>query len=168
MDDEQKKVVNIYAMLCGALIMSLVPMATAAGLSLIMFGAVLTAAYVLRGRAQGDSPMAGHMTYIIRTLWISGFFGVATMAIAIIYVLGVYDPSPLEPCASGTMPSEMAEIEAALKPCYDEFMRVNMKYLVTGGLIGAGPVVLYLVYRAAKGLSRALKGHRIGDTKSWF
>ncbi len=169
MDGEQKKVTNIYAMLCVSLMLSFLPMATAAGLSLMMFAAVLIAAYTLRGRAPQGSLVSDHMTYIIRTLWISGFFALVTMTIACIYVIGVYDPSSIEPCAEAVMnATDQAAVKAAFQPCFNEFMSVNMKHFLVGAIIGAGPIVIYLAYRIAKGVTRAIKGHRIGDIKAWF
>lgn len=168
METEQKTITNVYAALTVSLVMSFLPIMSAALLALVMFVGVWIAAYVLRGKHEHDSLTADHMTFIIRTIWIAGLMSLLTMSAATAYILAVYDPTMMMACAQNLPSTDMAAIEAAVRPCYDEFMRVNMPYLIKGAAIGIGPVVIYLAYRLTKGLSRALKGHRIGDVKSWF
>lgn len=40
--------------------------------------------------------------------------------------------------------------------------------LVSFIIFCGGPIILYFVYRLANGLSRALKGHRIGNVNKWI
>lgn len=165
---EQKVITNIYAALCVSLVMSFLPMMTAAGLALIMFMGVLTASYVLRGRTAHDSLIADHMTFIIRTVWISGFLSLTTMTAAGLYIAKVVNPSEIMSCVTGDLPSDTRAIMAMIQPCMPAFLSSNMLPLINALLLGAGPVVIYMVYRIVKGLSRALKGHRIGDVKNWL
>lgn len=168
-DKEQKIVTNIYAALSVALLMSFVPMMSAAVLATLMFMGVLVASYFIRRKADPASLTADHMTFIIRTIWIASFFALITMGAAIAYVLNVYDPSSVAACANNLAGAiDQASMMAAIQPCMNEFMAANMRYFINGAIIGAGPVVIYFVYRLAKGLARAVKGHRIGDNKSWF
>ncbi|MCB9989838.1 MAG: hypothetical protein H6867_00480 [Rhodospirillales bacterium] len=166
---EQKTVTNIYAMLTVSLLMSFVPMVSAAVLATIMFLGVMLYAYHVRSKAEPTSLATNHMSFIIRSIWIASFFALFTMSAACVYILSVYDPSAVQACADRmmSMSSEAAMMDA-MKPCMDEFMSANMAYFINGIVIGAGPIVIYFVYRLAKGLSRALKGHRIGDVKNWF
>ncbi len=164
-----KLITNIYAVLAVSLIISFLPVAAAAAVAMAMFLGVWIAAYVIRGRAEPNSLTVDHMTFIIRTIWIAGLFALIGMTVATIYLLGVYDPAALFNCTGAvSADADMAAIEAAVKPCMDEFIAANMPYFLTGTAIAAGPVVIYLAYRLTKGLSRALKGHRIGDVKAWF
>ncbi len=171
MNKEHKKITHIYAALTVSLLMSFLPMMAAAAMALIMFTGVWIAAYALRKKADHDSLTTNHMTFIIRTMWIASFFATITMTAACIYVLSVYDPSSIGACAQTLMNSgaaDMTAMELAVKPCMDEFMSTNMTYFINGAVMGAGPVVIYLGYRLSKGLARALKGHRIGNVKSWI
>ena len=168
MDKEQKNVTNVYAALTVSLLMSFVPVASAALFSLLLFLGVWITAYILRGKAETGSLTADHMSFIIRTIWITGLFSLITMGIATAYILNVYDPMVLINCVGPISSTDMAAIEAAVKPCIGEFMHANMPYFIKGAVIAGGPLVVYMAYRLAKGISRASKGHRVGDLKSWF
>lgn len=165
---EQKTITHVYAALTVSLLMSFLPVMSAAAFSMVMFIGVWIAAYVLRSKTDHDSLLADHMTFVIRTIWIAGFFALITMSVATAYILSVYDPSVIVNCAGNINTTDMAAIEAAVKPCMDEFLAANMNYFINGTIIGAGPLVVYFAYRLAKGISRATKGHRIGDVKNWF
>lgn len=165
---EQKIVTNIYAALSVSLVMSFLPMMTAAGLALLMFTGVLVASYVLRGRAPHASMTADHMTYIIRTIWISGLLSLITMSAACLYIYNTVDPSAILQCLGGSVPADLNATMDTVKPCMTAFISDNLLALINATLVGAGPVVIYMVYRIIKGLSRATKGHRIGDVKNWF
>jgi len=166
---EQKTITNIYAILTVSLLLSFLPMASAAFLASLIFIGVWIAAYMIRRKHDHASLIADHMTFIIRTIWIAGLFTLITMSAATVYILSVYDPTMMMDC-EGAMQAgtSMADLENMVAPCYEEFLRVNMPYFIRGGLMAAIPIVIYMGYRLAKGVSRAVKGHRIGDTKSWF
>ena len=166
---EHKTILNIYAALTVSLLMSFLPMMSAAFLALAMFLGVWIAAYVIRSKSEHDSLSFDHMTFVIRTIWISGLFAVITTSIAGMYVISVVDSTAVMACASSVSTSlDMKAMEAAVQPCMDQFLQDNMSEFIKGTLIAAGPLVVYLGYRLSKGLSRALKGHRIGDVKNWF
>jgi len=168
MDKEQKNITNIYALLAVSLIMSFVPMMTAAVLAFAMFMAVLIGAYMFRKKAEAGSLTHDHMSYIIRTIWITGFFGIFSLAAAAIYVLQNYMPDALQPCAEAMLNAGENASYAIVADCMPEFISDNKMVFLNGTLIGAAPIVIYIGYRLAKGLNRAVKGHRIGDLKNWF
>ena len=163
-----KQITNIYAALTVSLFLTFLPLASAALLACIMFLGVWISAYVIRSKSDHDSLTNNHMTYIIRTIWISGLFGLITMSFAGIYVYGSVDPSVLLNCTGGISSTDMAAIEAAVKPCMNQFILAHKKELIYGTLVGGGPMIIYLAYRLCKGLSRSIKGHRIGDVTNWF
>lgn len=171
---EQKTINNIYALVCVSLLMGFIPVIEAAVLCLVMFLAAFIAAYILRKRAAAESLTANHMTFIIRTIWIASLFLIGTMTVAIIYLLPNYDPSALDICNEKINAlimegvTDVARLEAEIKPCMDNFMADNFMTFMIATAIAAGPVVIYMGYRLARGLSRAIKGHRIGDVKGWF
>ncbi len=168
---EQKTITNIYALFTVSLCMTFLPMMTAAVLAFLMFTGTWIAAYVLRKKHGEDSLISNHMTYIIRTMWITALFGSITTTIACVYILGVYDPSAINACAQsilGTGGQDMAAMEAAVQPCMDEFLATNMAVFMKGTMIAGAPLVIYLGFRLTKGVTRAVKGHRLGNIKSWF
>lgn len=166
----QRTILQIYAVLAVSLLLSFVPLPSFALLALLTFTGVLIAAYVLRGRAESpDSLVAQHMTYIIRTIWITGLFGVGTLILGSVYMFSQYDPAPLLECVNvNTLPTDMIALQAMMQPCIDAFISANMHVFITATIISAGPLVVYLVYRMAKGINRANAGYRPTNLKSWF
>lgn len=164
---EQKTITHVYAALTVSLLLSFIPTAGAALCAMLLFTGAWVAAYVVRSRTAHDSLAANHMTFIVRTIWIASGLAFLTMSAALAYILSIYDPSPMLACA-GNIPMDPAAIEAAVKPCIGPFITANMDYFVRGGIVGIAPPALYFTYRLSKGLSRALKLHRIGNARSWF
>lgn len=171
---EIKAINNVYALLCVSLVLGFLPLMEAAFLALLMFTVALIAAYVLRSKATENSLCENHMTYIIRTIWIASLFAVITIALASLYLLPNYDDAALTICVNqvvnsmGSGMTNPAALENHLQPCMDQFISDNKVVFITSTIIAAAPVVIYLGYRMAKGISRAAKGHRIGDVKNWF
>ena len=171
---EQKKIVNIYAFLSAGLVLSFVPVASAALLGTVMFIGTFIYLYSLRKSSEPESLSHDHTTFLIRTIWIVSLFSIFTMAIAVVYVLSVYDPTPVHDCVNQLMGGHVSDmtyfsaVGETQNICVDNFVKANLSALIIGGIIAMGPLAIYLVYRVAKGLSRAMKGHRIGDVKSWF
>lgn len=171
MQNEEKIIKNVYAAFVVSLFMTFLPNLAAAMIAFVLFIGVLIAAYVLRAKSDKHSLMQNHMIYIIRTIWITGLFSLFTITTGSIYLLANYDPSLLQSCADNIVnrgSTDIVAMEAMLKPCMDDFMRVNMGVFLTATIISAGPLIIYMLFRMAKGIARAAKGHRIGDNKSWF
>jgi hypothetical protein len=55
-----------------------------------------------------------------------------------------------------------------MQPCVDAYVSANKVVLAVSVVIAALLPLVYFAYRLAKGLSRARKGHRIGDNKNWL
>ncbi len=174
--ENQKFILNLYAAFGVSLILSVLPSMPAAILSLVFFVGVLVAAYALRKRTEEHSLGENHATYIIRTLWISAFISLATTAIATAYMINGIDYSTFEPCANnlankGTAWMENAgtmEVYAIIQPCVESFISFNKTLLMNSVIIAGGPIIIYMAYRMAKGLSRAMKGYRLSNPKSWL
>ncbi|MEM7680048.1 MAG: hypothetical protein AAF182_03490 [Pseudomonadota bacterium] len=170
---EKQKILQVYAALAATLILSLLPFLNAAVLSLLLGLLVLVMGYIYRGRAEANSLMENHMTFVIRTVWIGSFFAVLFMAFGAAYLLSYLDNEPLLDCMQGfmAMGSEIYHPEifkTVFSPCQESYLAVNMDVLVTGGIIVAVPPLLYFSVRLVRGLSRALKGYRLADPTSWF
>ena len=178
MDDnkEQKAILNLYGLFGASIILSLVPFAAAAVLSLLFFTALLFMAYGLRKRAAPESLQDNHATYVIRTFWITALFSAITSTLASVYMLGRIDYAPFDPCVESILSSgetavnsgNSAVVYEAAAPCVDGFLAFNHTVWINAALIAALPLMLYLGYRFTKGLGRALKGYRLANPKSWF
>lgn len=173
---EQKKIYNLYALFGVSLILSLIPVVSAALLCLLFFTWLLIAAYRTRGKAEEHSLTHNHATYIIRSLWIGAFTSLVTMLAASIYLHFNVNHEPFMPCATNiaelgiaaleTMSS--AKIYALVEPCVEDFISYNKQQLMMAAVIGILPPLLYIAFRFTKGFMRAAKGYRLADPKSWF
>ncbi|MGH1397917.1 MAG: hypothetical protein ACRBCT_01755 [Alphaproteobacteria bacterium] len=174
-DKEQKTIYNIYGLFGVTLALSIVPTISAASICLVFFLVTLIAAYVLRGRAEENSLIENHMTYVIRTVWIVSLLSVVTVGLATLYMLPRIDYTAFQSCADaiagqGVAALEamgMAELQALTQPCVSDFVNMNHNTLLMAALIGGVPLILYMGYRFAKGVSRAAKGYRLANPKSW-
>ncbi len=170
---ESTIVLRMYAAFSASLVMTFIPMAIFAGLAMVLFIGVLMAAYHLRDKAGDGGLVENHMTFIIRTIWIVSLFGVFTILAGTAYLIPLIDYAPMDPCMYKLMNAldmygDLAAMEKLCEPDIRAFITANMNALITATVISGGPLVIYLVYRLAKGLSRALKGYRIQDPKGWF
>ena len=173
---EQKTALRLYGVLGAALLMSLVPSVTAALFSMLLFVGLLIAAYVVRSGTDNGSFSENHMTFIIRTIWIGGFFSLVVMCFAAVYLFLNIDNTPLDPCIQNFLnqgttnlqsigPAEMMEI---FRGCYNGYMDANFNLFILTGVLTGGPILIYFSIRFIRGLSRALKNYRVAQPKSWF
>ena len=174
--EEQKPLLNLYAAFGVSLILSVLPYMSAAILSLVFFVGVLIGAYAMRKNSEEFSLMENHTTFMIRTLWIAALLSLITTGVATAYMLGGIDYSTFEPCAQTLANKGTAWIEHAgmmavygvIEPCVENFLDFNHTVLMNSLIIAGGPPILYMVYRMAKGLGRAMKGYRLSNPKSWL
>ena len=172
----QKVILNIYAAFGVSLILSVLPYMSAAILSIFFFMGVLIGAYVLRSNSETGSLQENHATYIIRTLWITAFFSLITTGIATAYMLSDVHYIPFDPCALALANKGVAWMESAsmmdvytiVEPCVGDFLDANKVLFLNAVLIAGAPLVIYMTYRLASGLSRATKGYRLSNSKAWF
>jgi uncharacterized membrane protein len=170
-DPEQRKIMQVYGMLGASLLLGFIPNVIFAIPALILFCCVPPIAGRIRRRADPASLAANHMTYIIRTIWIATLLAAVTTALATVYILSAYDTSPLQSCVdklinSGNVGGSSAS--TLLMPCMDSFVTVNKNIFLLATLGAAIPFALYLVWRLSRGVSRAQKGYRLANVKSWF
>ncbi len=143
---EQKNVTRIYGALVAGTFLSVLPsiMLALVGTGLLL--GVLIAAYVIRARAKDPDSLSGnHMTYLIRTFWVSGLILGIGMAAAGIYLSRDMGAETYEMLRTGN---------------FQPILTVTIAYVVPG--------MAYYIYRVGKGLARAVRGYRIANPKSWL
>lgn len=173
---EKSILMNMYGLFGAAIILSVLPHVAAAVLSLIFFSFALIRCYALRKKAEHASLIENHMSYLIRTFWISALIAFVTMIAAGIYLFSSIDPMAFYPCAEPIIAhaQEMAEksdialLASMSQPCMANFLEANRHALMAALAIAAVPVLLYVGYRFAAGLSRASKGYRMANPKGWL
>jgi uncharacterized membrane protein len=166
-EEKQKKTNNLYIILIISTVLSFVPFAVAQLASISLIIAVLIMAYLYRAKDSEDGLLFNHMTYLIRTIWIGSTFLSAGIIAAGIYVFLQGDHSLVQNAANqisaGTMFSENDLIALG-----NDYIMANKNVLILGTGVFVGPAILYFIYRIANGYSRAAKGYRIANPKSWL
>ncbi len=170
----QSTILNLYAVFGVSMILSVMPYAAAAVLSLIFFLGLLIAAYVVRSDAAKDSLKDNHATFIIRTLWIAAFISIPTTLAAAAYMQFNIDYTAFDPCieslarqsASWLETAPHMEIYAFVQPCVETFLEMNKREFIMTALIAGGPVLAYMAFRFIKGLSRAIRGYRLANPRT--
>ncbi len=166
-EKEQKQVTRIYAALVAMLIFSCVPNMVLGVLAILLMFYAIIGAYVLRAGTAEDSVVRNHMTYLIRTFWISSLIFVLGAAAAVPWLWRHLDFRALDALANdlGTDPEKMQALDPHV---FMTATGLTVPDLLTGSAIMFGPCMIYFIYRVARGLSRALKGYRMNDVKAWF
>lgn len=159
MDKERKNIIWLYAAFTAGFLMTFVPFAAMALFGTFLFLVVLIAAYIYRFRAEKDSLMENHATFLIRTMWIGSLY--LTAGIIGAYLLadhsGIY--ALVRDIQSGMIPTE-----TYLMSLFQDYVRANAVVF----LLTLGPGTLYFLYRFTRGFERAYKGYRVAKPKSWF
>jgi uncharacterized membrane protein len=169
MDNQKQKntIQFLYFMLIVSTILSFVPIMSAQVGSLALLFTVLIAAYFYRGKDSEDGLLFNHMTYLIGTIWI----GTGALVIGIIAAgLWLYahgDHAALHAIVSNLQNGVMMS-ESDLMRIFRDYFMENKNLIVLSSLVTIGPAMLYFVYRIANGLSRAMRGYRIANPKSWL
>jgi uncharacterized membrane protein len=170
---EEKTVLRVYAALSASIVMTFIPSIAFAIFSLLLFCGVLIAAYILKSKSEDESLLYNHMSYVIKTIWVGSLFATVAVVVGSFYMYNSMDHSPMMPCidsiiSSGAAPMSNEYLYQLFQPCIDNFMDKNLGLIITIGILCAGPVIVYFVYRLAQGLSRAMKGRRMSNTKNWI
>ena len=165
-DTHNLKIVrHFYAAFAAVIILQAVPQDTIALAGALIFLVMFIGAYIYRARADEDDLVHNHMTYIIRTTWISGLLFAIGFAVAVAVVYAMADISMIHEAIRGIQPGQ---IYKQLKNVLDQAYAINMELFLITGAVTLGPSVIYLVVRIAKGMARAMKGYRIANPRAWF
>lgn len=174
---DKKHIINLYAAFAVSILLTFIPSLIFGVVALLFFTGVLITAYILRGKAEDGSLMQNHSDYMIRTIWISALYAFIFTGFGSAYMLPNIDYSPFDICAQNfagiidssmtTMPSTQ-EMMDQIMPCMNDFMTINHSVFTLALAISAIPVIIFLFIRLYRGLSRANKGYRISNVKSWF
>ncbi|MAI62479.1 MAG: hypothetical protein CBB87_08385 [Micavibrio sp. TMED27] len=175
-EKDKKAVMNVYGLFGASILLSVIPHAGAALLSLIFLTVLLIMAYVNRKRAEDKSLLHNHSVFVIKTIWVTGLIAFGTMVAASGYIFAFIDYLPFSPCAEGIMDNAMAisennDIDLFMlhaQPCLSSFIGANYNTLMISGVIGIAPPFVYIAYRFIKGAGRAVKGYRIAEPDSWL
>lgn len=164
----QNNIINtLYGFLILSTILGFVPNGTAFAASFVLWVVTLIAAYIYRRKDTEDGLLYNHMTYLIGTIWIGTSFILLGTLVAGAWVYFYGNNGPLDTAVvqinGGAIPDD-----AMLQGVMHEYLLANKSLLITASIVAVGPAILYFVYRVANGLSRAAKGYRLANPRSWL
>jgi len=181
---QRSVIMSLYAFFGAGLLLSVVPMMSAAFLSMLFIIGVFFAAYILRAGQPPDSFRRNHCAFIIRTLWVGSFITLVTIIMASLFLYFGLDHTPLLPCMRtftdmgqnmGIDPAnsffimmDPAKLMYAFGGCLQNYITVNLMVFIASFIIAAGPVLLYFIIRYARGLKRAVEGQMFANPRAWF
>ena len=163
-----KNTINaLYILLVISTVLGFVPNMTAFMFSLALWLLVLIAAYIYRAKDKEDGLLRNHMTYLIGTIWIgTGFIVLASIAGGY-WIWSQGDSTAFDAFAT-SLESGMVPSEDAMMDTMNDYYMANSALILKVSLFTIAPAVLYFVYRIGNGFSRAWKGYRIANPKSWL
>lgn len=162
MRSEASKVQNIYAAIIAAFVLNFVPDQLVQIIASLVFLCVFIALYVFRRLAEEESLIDNHMTYLIRSIWIGGLFIIIGTIISAVYFIGTIGFE--EYARLGQQAIEQQDPMAIMTV----FESAYPREIFISVMITFAPGTLYLAFRLAKGLARAIKGYRIAKPTTWF
>ena len=143
----------------------------------IFFALILIFCYLIRSKFKSNELKLSHINYTIRTLWFSvGIAPLATLPLAIIYMLPRMDNTALIPCSndiskivmSGNTNISVLQLHQLIEPCLNAFIHTNAKTFLIAHIIAGLPIFVYFIYRILKGTFLVLKNKAISNPKSWI
>lgn len=161
-ENDKKRALTLYAFFGASLLLGLIPQAIATVVSLVFLIISMVYAYKLR---RGDDVAANHAAFILQTIWVATIVSLLSLVAGSIYLIPNINYASFAPCDQAL---EAGQELLELYPCFATFIAANMNVLVLTALITAAPIALYLIVRFIRGLSRAMKGYRIANPKSWL
>lgn len=162
-----KTITSLYGLVCVLIISQFVPLHSVQIAGFILFPVSLIAIAVLRHRNDKDSLIHNHMTYLWRTLWIWSLLLSIALPLAGLWVYSGADHSPIQNLIEDII-KRTSYTQEELYGVLKEYMYLNKNLLILAGTTCIGPTILYIVYRLAKGMSRAFKGYRMAHPRAWF
>lgn len=161
------KILGLYAVLAFGVLMSCLPYMTAQNVGAVAVLLALIFSYVLESKSDKDSLETHHAIFIIRTIWIWTTFLLIGLCGAGYVVSQQGNMAAIDQLMgminSGGIPTE-ADIQAAS----EAYLNDNTDLILKTALVWLAPAQIYAVWRLARGLSRAVKGYRINNFRSWF
>jgi uncharacterized membrane protein len=164
----QTNAINIlYGLLIVSTVLGFVPNLMAFTASLVLWLITLIAAYLYRRKDTEDGLLYNHMTYLIGTIWIGTSFILLGTLIAGWWVFTNGDNTAIQGAMASVTNGATLD-ETAMKAITEAYLKANQAVLIKASAVAIGPAILYFVYRVANGMSRAAKGYRLANPKSWL
>lgn len=166
-DTGHKSILRLYAAMAAAVVLQCLPVPVLQIVGVVLMLGALGRVYSLRRGADPESLVFNHMTFLIRTVWISALFLLAGFAGASVWFYQVADHSTIHAAVDSVSSGAIFD-EAQIVGVLETYKDANLRLLILASVFAAAPAVLYFMFRTVKGLSRAARGYRIASPKGWF
>jgi uncharacterized membrane protein len=163
----RKTINTLYILLVLSTILGFVPSGTAFLGSVALWFTVLIAAYIYRAKDKEDGLLYNHMTYLIGTVWIGTTF-ILIASLAGGYWIWTHGDSSAFDALAARLDAGAIPDEDMIMDTMTQYMLANKNLIMKASLVTVVPAILYFVYRIGNGFSRACKGYRIANPKSWL
>lgn len=159
MKKETKKIIYLYSAYLIAIICNIVPSSIIQSLGLILFLVIFITTYVYKYKSQEDSVTYSHMTYIIKTIYISSLWLLIGMVLAYYFADHMIIHQAIQSLQNG-----MPLTENDLNRIMMNYLKQNIEIFT----LTLSPSLIYLIYRFGKGIIIAQKDSVIHNPKNWF
>lgn len=166
-DTGQKTILRLYAALAAAVVLQCLPVPVLQIVGVVLMLGALGRVYGLRRKSDPESLAYNHMTYLIRTVWISALFLLIGFAGASVWFYQVADHAEIHAAVDSILGGAIVD-EAQIVNVLEAYKDANFRLLVLASVFAAAPAILYFIFRVVKGLSRASRGYRIASPKAWL
>ena len=168
MNKERKTVVNIYAGMIASLILQFAPNSTLQILAILAFLIAFIWCYLARSRADKNSLVANHATYLIRSIWIFSLLTTIGVILCVIWLGFTVDPELIKSLSRGYIETVSQTGTPNISEDYIALVEQNLSGVLLAVLITLGPSLVYLGYRLIKGARRGISGYRIDKPNAWL
>lgn len=159
MEEIKQQALTIYSGFLLAIIFNFIPVTFVQTFGAFIFLGLIIAAYIMRSQAEKESFMYSHMSYLIKTFWISSLI----LLIGIIESYIFADHSIIYTTVNGVKNGSMLS-ETEINALLIEYIQANRLVFA----LTLGPSLLYLIYRTIKGIMLASKNTSIPNPKNWL
>ena len=159
MKKERQNILQIYGLFLFSITLNIVPSSLISSIGILLLMLTIVAIYIYRNKAGHDSLQYNHMTYMIKSFWISSLLLI--IGILVTYLLANHS------IINNAVDSIMAGVvlsEEQMKEILMSYARENYFILAVTLL----PSILYLLYRVIKGINFARQSKKIENSQSWF
>ncbi|MCB1784255.1 MAG: hypothetical protein KDI13_09690 [Alphaproteobacteria bacterium] len=169
MSSEQRKIIALYLLFFGSIILGVLPSLYTALFSVVLLAVSMTAIYLLREHSTNDSFSKSHAIFLIRTFWTANLYLVISTVGSVLIFLMFVKLSPLNPCVHTVMDhaesillsNDYTLLTKAVAPCEEKFMALNDKVIFICVILAAFPVLAYLTARFTRGFRKAVLDRNI-------
>ncbi len=160
MNSEHKKILLYYGLLHGTFYAMFLPFLNVSFLASVGLIFLIFFLYAARSKADEDSLLENHLSYLIKSFWKGNIFLVLFFAIGGVFLSLTMDYAPIMPCLDYVMnnamslaqKNDLSTVIEIFKPCEKQFLAKNMGQLIATGTIAFIPSLAYLSYRLVYGL----------------